>query len=40
VLANGHIVADRLPRDALPAAAAAFGLPFGADPEPRLLPPA
>lgn len=40
VLADGNIVADTTPRDALPAAAAAFGLPFGADPEPRLLPPA
>jgi iron complex transport system ATP-binding protein len=39
VLANGRIVADTMPRDALPAAAAAFGLPFGIDLEPRLLPP-
>jgi iron complex transport system ATP-binding protein len=39
VLADGRVTAD-LPADrALPAAAAAFGLPFGADPTPRLLPP-
>jgi iron complex transport system ATP-binding protein len=39
VLTNGQVTAD-LPADrALPAAAAAFGLPFGADPTPRLLPP-
>ncbi len=39
VLADGRITAD-LPADqALPAAAAAFGLPFGTDPVPRLLPP-
>jgi hypothetical protein len=39
VLANGRVTAD-LPADqALPAAASAFGLPFGADPSPRLLPP-
>ena len=39
VLAGGRIIAD-LPSDqALPAAAAAFGLPFGTDPAPRLLPP-
>lgn len=39
VLADGHVTAD-LPADrALPAAATAFGLPFGADPAPRLLPP-
>ena len=39
VLADGRVAAD-LPADqALPAAAAAFGLPFGADPVPRLLPP-
>lgn len=36
----GHIVADAAPRAALPAAAAAFGLPWGCDPEPRLLAPA
>jgi iron complex transport system ATP-binding protein len=38
VLQSGRIVADLPVRDALPAAAAAFGLPFGVDPEPRLLP--
>jgi len=39
VLAAGRIMAD-LPADrALPAAAAAFGLPFGINDEPRLLPP-
>ena len=39
VLDAGRITADAAPPDALPAAAAAFGLPFGADPAPRLLPP-
>ena len=39
VLADGRIRADARPADALPEAAAAFGLPFGADPTPRLLPP-
>jgi iron complex transport system ATP-binding protein len=39
VLREGHIVADAPPLDALPDAAAAFGLPFGSDPAPRLLPP-
>lgn len=39
VLSDGRIVADGPAADALPAAAAAFGLPFGLDPEPRLLPP-
>ena len=39
VLAGGRIVADAAPLAALPAAAAAFGLPFGVDPAPRLLPP-
>jgi iron complex transport system ATP-binding protein len=39
VLAEGRIVADAAPALALPAAAAAFGLPFGADCTPRLLPP-
>jgi iron complex transport system ATP-binding protein len=38
VLQSGRITADLPARDALPAAAAAFGLPFGLDPEPRLLP--
>ena len=35
----GRIVADAPPRGALPEAAAAFGLPWGPDPTPRLLPP-
>lgn len=39
VLNQGRIVADAAPADALPAAAAAFGLPYGLDPMPRLLPP-
>ncbi len=39
VLAGGRIIADGLPQAALPAAAAAFGLPYGLDPAPRLLPP-
>jgi iron complex transport system ATP-binding protein len=40
VLQDGRVSAD-LPADqALPAAAAAFGLGFGVDPTPRLLPPA
>jgi ABC-type hemin transport system ATPase subunit len=39
VMADGRVTAD-LPSDqALPAAAAAFGLPFGTDPAARLLPP-
>ena len=39
VLGEGRILAD-LPADrALPAAAAAFGMRVGIDPEPRLLPP-
>ncbi len=38
VVQSGRITADLPARDALPAAAAAFGLPFGLDPEPRLLP--
>lgn len=40
VLREGRLVADAPPLDALPDAAAAFGLPFGSDPAPRLLPPA
>lgn len=40
VLAEGRIVADDTPARTLPAAAAAFGLAFGPDPAPRLLPPA
>ena len=39
VLVEGRIAADVPADQALPAAAAAFGLPFGADPAPRLLPP-
>ena len=39
VLAGGRVAADLPASQALPAAAAAFGLPFGRDPEPRLLPP-
>jgi iron complex transport system ATP-binding protein len=39
VLADGRVAADLPAGEALPAAAAAFGLPFGPDPEPRLLPP-
>ncbi len=40
VLDRGRVVADDLPARALQAAAAAFGLPFGPDPMPRLLPEA
>ena len=39
VLEAGHLTADLPAGEALPAAAAAFGLRFGVDPEPRLLPP-
>jgi iron complex transport system ATP-binding protein len=39
VLHQGRITADAPPAEALPFAAAAFGLPFGVDPAPRLLPP-
>jgi iron complex transport system ATP-binding protein len=39
VVANGRIAADVPVGQALPAVAVAFGLPFGMDPEPRLLPP-
>jgi iron complex transport system ATP-binding protein len=39
VLARGRVTADLPAGEALPAAAAAFGLTFGTDPEPRLLPP-
>jgi len=38
VLQAGRIAADLPAREALPALASAFGLPFGVDPEPRLLP--
>ncbi len=40
ILAGGQIAADLPSSEALPAAASAFGLPYGFDPEPRLLPPA
>ena len=39
VLAEGRILADGTPAETLPAAAAAFGLPYGQDPAHRLLPP-
>ena len=39
VLAEGRVTADLQADQALPAAAAAFGLTFGSDPTPRLLPP-
>jgi len=39
VLRDGQLVADARPVDALPAAAAAFGLPYGVEPNPVLLPP-
>jgi ABC-type cobalamin/Fe3+-siderophores transport system ATPase subunit len=39
VLADGRIVSDSPPEAALPAAAAAFGLSWGSDASPRLLPP-
>lgn len=39
VVAAGRITADLPAGEALPAAASAFGLPYGADPTPRLLPP-
>ena len=39
VLAGGRVLSDTPAGQALPAAAAAFGLPFGLDSEPRLLPP-
>jgi iron complex transport system ATP-binding protein len=40
VLLGGRIVADAAPDAVLEAAATAFGLPWGVDPSPRLLPPA
>ena len=40
VMRAGRIAADLPACQALPALAEAFGLPFGADPQPRLLPPA
>jgi iron complex transport system ATP-binding protein len=39
VLEGGRVTADLPAHEALPAAAAAFGLPFGLDPDARLLPP-
>jgi iron complex transport system ATP-binding protein len=39
VLQQGRILADLAPDLVLPAAAAAFDLPIGIDPSPRLLPP-
>ena len=39
VMQAGAIVADAAPLQALPAAAQAFGLEYGLDPLPRLLPP-
>jgi iron complex transport system ATP-binding protein len=39
VLVGGRVTGDLPAAEALPAAAAAFGLRFGSDPEPRLLPP-
>nr|WP_283949844.1 ABC transporter ATP-binding protein [Limobrevibacterium gyesilva] len=39
VLDHGRVIADAPPAEALPAAASAFGLPWGPDPTPRLLPP-
>jgi iron complex transport system ATP-binding protein len=39
VLTSGRLTANLPATQALPAAAAAFGLPWGTDPEPRLLPP-
>jgi iron complex transport system ATP-binding protein len=39
VLTSGRVTANLPATQALPAAAAAFGLPWGTDPEPRLLPP-
>jgi iron complex transport system ATP-binding protein len=39
VLQQGRVLADLPPDKALPAAAAAFGLPIGIDPSPRLQPP-
>jgi len=39
VVGDGRILADASPADCLPTAAAAFGLPWGTDGSPRLLPP-
>ena len=39
VIDGGRIQADAAPADAMPVAARCFGLPFGLDPSPRLLPP-
>ena len=39
VLAHGHVLADAAPADALPSAAAAFGMALGTDASARLLRP-
>ena len=39
VVDGGRIVADGVPADVLPAAALAFGLPYGLSHLPGLLPP-
>jgi iron complex transport system ATP-binding protein len=39
VMQHGRLVSDTPAAAALPAVAAAFGLPYGIDPTPRLLPP-
>ena len=39
VMERGRLVSDTAAAAALPAVAAAFGLPYGVDPAPRLLPP-
>jgi iron complex transport system ATP-binding protein len=39
IVQSGRITADLPARDALPSAAAAFGMRFGLDPDPRLLTP-
>jgi len=39
VVAGGRIAGDGAPTEMLPVAAAAFGLPWGSDPAPRLLAP-
>lgn len=39
VVGEGRILADAAPGEALPVAARAFGLPWGVDGAPRLLPP-
>jgi iron complex transport system ATP-binding protein len=39
LVADGRIAGDGTPAAVMPIAAAAFGLPYGLDPHPRLLPP-